>query len=491
VATPLSDSQAESLSYEATKSRAVAGGKALLGRYAAVGLLSLGGSTALIRALGPADWAAFTIAYYVITWLDQTYAPRLLGRLIRAPEEPGTSELAAAARLMQIVGGGAALFIALISLPVGRLYGQDGLTYCLLGVAVCAYLYAVRSTSVAILERSFRYGRVAAADVLDQVVFYVVAVPLVLGGAGLVGVAVGLAARGLPPLLLLRRWAPAPLFGGHSREQLRKLLGFGLPAAGAGLVFLADGFVPALVLGHGNARELAFTMTAATIIGYAATTQVIVQRVGLPGFASLQADRARFGSALGRTLRMNQFVLISSVTPLAGTGVLWLPLLLGSEWRPAGLVMTWVGAGLLFNGFVSVIGPALSALGHPREFLAIQGLMTVSYLVLAMFAVSVSPLLGAAVAWAISRALGTALGLVRVAAHGYPVTWRAQTAVTVAAVGVLAAIGYLFYERHPGTALAVAVTAATSWLWLTRPEFATLYRALGISAQRWPARLTS
>lgn len=479
---------AGSSEYERTKSRAVAGGRVFLLRYAVVGFLSLIGSTVLIRMLGPPAWAAFSVAYYLVVFLDQTFAPKLLGGLIQSVDEPTREDIEAASRLMQLCGVMCLLLFAAVSYPAGLLYGDLELTLCLLAVAVCAYVYAVRSTSVALLERELGYKRIAIADVVDQLTFYAVAVPAVAAGAGLAGAAIGLCVRGVVAAALLRRWAPAPFLGRRLRAQIKRLLRFGLPSIAASSIFLVDGLVPLLVLGSDYAVELAFTMVAGTIVGYAATAQVVAQRVGFPSLSMLQQDPVRFREALHRIMGLGSFVIVSAVVPLAASSPLWLPVLLGDEWREASLVMIAIGAGLILNSFHSGASTALSSLGHPKWALGLQATMTSTYFVLALALVPHSALLGCAIAWALSRGIGAIVSYAALAAKHYPTPATREAAVLLTGITAMVWIGGLLYEDHVLLGAASAVGLTGIWVVCTRGRMRLAWRVFtGSGRGRLPA----
>src|SRR3954454_5364743 len=173
--------------YEQTKALAVDGTKTLLIRHVAIGVLSLVGSTYLIRSLGPERWASLSIAYYLVVVLDQLYAGNLLGQVVRSPTPPGHREIDAAAWLMRYVCLGMLVAFAALSVPVADLYGRAELAYCLVAVGVCGLFYGGRSLPVCLLERRLDYRWIAAGDILDQIVFYGVAFALIEGGFGLRG----------------------------------------------------------------------------------------------------------------------------------------------------------------------------------------------------------------------------------------------------------------------------------------------------------------
>jgi O-antigen/teichoic acid export membrane protein len=470
--------------YSKARARGLAGGKAILVRYLVVGLLSLGGSTFLIRTLGPADWASFSVAYYLIVFIDQHLPQRLLGRLIQVSRPPSQVDLQAAARLMQLVGLALAAFFSAIAIPAAALYGDEALAPCLFGTAVCAYVYSVRSTSVALLERDLRYQRIVLADVLDQVTFYAIAIPAVAFGTGLEGMSVALALRGLLSAGLLRRSAPAPFFGRANVDARRSILAFGVPSALASLIYLGDGLVPIVVLGGDHAEELAFTMTAGTIIGYAATVQVAVQRVSFPSLALLQRQRSRFVRAVRGTLRVSNFAIVSTLVPVAASSPVWLPALLGPEWRPASLVMMVIAGGLMINSVNSVVLPALSSLGFPRSPLRLQVGMTGTYLVLAFPAAAISPLLGPAVAWTVSRAVGSAASIIALHRHGLPIPWMAEVGILGASLAAIGLIGGLLYEGRPVEALSLGIGLGIVWAFATRREAKV---AIRLARTRMPA----
>lgn len=451
----------------------------MLVRHLAVGALSLPGAIFLVRSIGNDDWATYSVAYFLIVFLDITFGANVLGGLIRSPRGPGRRDLEAAVSLMHVVGLGTTALLLVLAFPAADLYGDDRLAGALVAVAACGYVYAWRSTSLAVLERRLEYRWVAAAEILDQVTFYAIAVPLVLAGLDFTGVAIGLAARGVLAALLVRWHAPAPVVGRLHRPEVRRLIEFAVPTLGSAAFFLANGLVAVSVLGASRATELAFFLTVGTIAGYAAVPQVIAQRVGFPAFASLQLDHERFRRAVARTAGIANVVIVTLLVPLAGLSPLWLPVLFGDEWNRAGMVMAIYGVGLLFNGFVTVGIAALNSLGHPRDVFVLQATMTVLYLVAAVVLVSETALLGVAIAFALSRALATAYALVRLHHRGHPVPWQAEIAVLAAASAALVGLAALA-ETEPVAALGTCAALAGVWIAARRQELGSL-RSLSAS----------
>src|SRR4051812_12918705 len=105
----ISNPPAAPRAYALTRARAVAGSRWLMIRYGVVGLLSLAGSTYLIRNVGPEAWAAYSVGYFLAVFAEQAFGASLLGALVCADDAPGPSELEASSAVAQI----AALTLAL------------------------------------------------------------------------------------------------------------------------------------------------------------------------------------------------------------------------------------------------------------------------------------------------------------------------------------------------------------------------------------------
>ena len=468
---------ADPKTYETTKLRAVSAGRSLFVRHLTVAGMSLVGSTFLIRSLGPADWATYTIGYYLVVFFDTTLVSKVLGHLIRSPEAPTPDDVATASRLMQIAGGALFVLFAAICVPASDLFGRADLRYVLLAVGTCAYVYSSRSVSAALLERSLDYRAIAVADVLDQLSFYVIAVPLVLAGFGVPGVAVALATRGGLPAFLLRRRRPTPWLGWVDGRRLRRILDFGVPSLLLSMVVLLDGLVPTLVLGGSHAVELAFVMTSGTIIGYAVTASVVTQRVSFPGLASLQSDPSRFRSALHRLVVLTNCAVITPTVPLAALGTVWLPLLFGESWEQAGIVMAVFGSGLLVSVVTLMLASALASHGYARETLALQLSITLVYLGLALVLEPPWILLGVPVAYLVSRivGLGTTWDVLR--RRGIRVRLGGPVVQLAFAAAITIGTSALIDEGMAPVGFAVLAVAGLAWWLVARRDMLVLVRA--------------
>ena len=450
--------------YERTKQRAVRGSRVMVYRHIAWAVISLVGSTALIRVLGPEDWATYGIAYFLAVFFDQALGANFLGRLVRSPDPVTAEDRQAAVALMHLVGGGTALILIAVSGPAADLYGQADLREALIAVAVCAYVYSFRATSVALLERELDYATIAIAELVDQVSFFALAFALIAAGVGdFDAVAIALAVRGVVPALLLRIRKPVPLVGRLRRQIVSSILRFGTPTIGSFTIILLTGLVPAVILGGGEAEQVAFVMASATIAGYAGAPLAVIQRVSFPALSTLVHAPARFAQALRRTVHMSDTILVSTLVPLCVFGPILIPGVLGDAWEDAAPVLMAMGAGYMLSGSIAIGAAALQALDHPSRAFAVQCSIIATYVAGALALAPEFEGLGVALAYMASRGAGLAMSAGFLHRDGYPIAGRREVFGLLAAVALMFVFGVLVLEEHYLIA-AIGLVLAPLWL---------------------------
>jgi O-antigen/teichoic acid export membrane protein len=475
------------------RERAYQGGRAIVARYAAQGAISLVGSVVLIRALGTDAWATYSVAYFLVVYLEQTFSFRLLGRLIHLERKPGRAAVQASAALMHAVGLVTFMLFAVAGQLLGDATALPELQTALLAVGISSYVYALRGPSVALLERELRYRSIALGDAADHLGFYILAVTLVSLDVGLTGVLLALTVRGFPSLLVARWRAPAPFFGRWAPKEIVKLLSFAVPGFGSGLVALLEGLVPVVLLAEQYPEELAFTMTAATVVGYAAVAQFVTQRLGFSGLARLRTNPSEFRRGVQAAYDASTFTLITTVVPVSALAPLWLPFLFGDAWERAAPVLIAMGAAFLFNGPLYVLTGALLALGRPKATMYLNYGLLAGFVATALAAVGLSPLIGVAVSYAASRAAGIGLAWILLARdHAAP---RAIRSAVAATAGILAACGIaaLLAAGQWGLAAGLGLLVSGAWVFLFRRNRGWMRAALPSLpfARSRPARVAS
>ena len=169
--------------------------------------------------------------------------------------------------------------------------------------------------------------------------------------------------------------APGMLRFGWDREQVRELLRFGLPLAGASLLALAVVNVDTMIVGAtlGNVAlgfyVLAFNMSGwpVRIISEAA------RRVSFAGFSRLAASPQALAEGFSRALGVVVTATVPLCVLLAGFAGPVVQLIYGREWLPAARALPWLMALGLVRIGCELSYDCLVAVGQRRLLITAQG----------------------------------------------------------------------------------------------------------------------
>ena len=385
---------------------------------------------------------------------------------------------------------GILLILLLARGPLAAETALPGLSACLLAAGGCAVVLAVRAPATALMERRLRFGWIAVAEVLDQVTFFAVAVPLAVSDRPVTGLACGLLLRAVPGALLLITLArPDPAV--PRRADLRSSTTFGRPVLVVAALVLIDGLLPLAVLGPDQPRDLGWVNTAASIVGYAAVVMLVMQRVS---FAALSDARRRVGVLAQQAQRLAEAATLLLIVMLVPTALAehWVPALLGSAWNGAGMAFAAMGVGYLLMGPLTVASGVLYAAGRPASVLAAHATMTATYGALLLGGALPHTAAGVAGGYAISRLAGLLATTVLVRTG----TVRGSLWLALACAG--SAGGGLFlvaWWADGGSGLgalagglvvcaSATLLAARQWAWL-------LMQARGVAGRAGPRRVAA
>ncbi len=331
----------------------------------------------------------------------------------------------------------------------GLAFDSDDVVPVLQVLAVAVLATALGSVPTAILRREMRFRTLAIQGTVASVVAQVVAVAMVLGGAG-VWALVGqvLTGQGMTALLAwtAARWRPSFVF---SREQFVVMARFGSQVLGVECVTVCRQWAETAIVSVG------LGMAALGYLNIAQRLVLIVQEltgaallpVTMVAFAKIRDSAERLREAYLRALRMTYAILAPPLTLLAVAAPLILPLVFGDGWDesvPLAQILAFAG--------IMVVGATLDhglfyGLGRPGRWFGYA--LAIDVLTVAVTAVTVR--------WGL---VGVAIGFLGVAAVATVSRWFLVARLLGARPRALAGpFGFL--------AVAVPAGAATGWLVMT------------------------
>ncbi|MFI6865288.1 lipopolysaccharide biosynthesis protein [Nocardia sp. NPDC050406] len=315
------------------------------------------------------------------------------------------------------------------------------------GTVVLTSLLAVPD---AMMQRAFQFKRRIVVDPANAATFATVAIVLAANGFGVWSLVAGYYAS-VAAAVVAAWWLSGwrPLRGRFRLRLWRELAGFAFPlliessverAVEAAEVFLVGHRLQTSALGnYRNGRRLAFLPVMAII--------QICSYVLFPAFAQIAGEPERFARGFRTALTWVWLAVVPVSALLAVLGEPVVVLLLGREWRGAGvLVEAMAGVGIGF-ALMSVCAEALKGAGRPHliNWMTGVGALTAIPLVLILLP---HGLFGVGIALSVSAVLTGCTGLLlarRIVALTAGELLRCLAPPVVAGVGAAVVAGLLEY----------------------------------------------
>jgi O-antigen/teichoic acid export membrane protein len=378
----------ESAAQDEIMLRAVRGAAVMGVRGAAIPLVALGGTLALVGLLSTTQFGAVALGLSITNLGLFTADGGLAAGLVRRARAPTQDELRHGVGLQLLLTVAVVALVWAIALPLGG----AGLAVAIMisGLPLTAF----RTPGLVVSERELNFRPPAVVEVSEMVAFYAWAVGAALLGFGVLGVATAAPVRAVVGTLVMVRLAPTgvvrPRFGATG---LRELIRFGVRFQSVNLVNVAryQGINIAIAavggLGTLGVWTLAFRFMQVPLVLFGA-----LWRVSFPTMGRLLASGAQVRPIAERTARA---VAVPAGLVLSVLGVVTpaaVPSIVGADWAEVGTILAPILAGMLIGGPISVASAGyLFASDRPEAVLKCGIAHTVVW-----FAVSLSllPLIG-------------------------------------------------------------------------------------------------
>ena len=373
------------------------GAAQVFGYLIQIGALGIAARNLHARAFG-AEIAAATVV-----GIGTIAADLGLGRALVQRRDLNPGHLAAA---FWLALGSATILAGLLSYSSemwGQIFQNPSVTEILPTMALGLAFTAIGSVPRAQLERSFRFERLALADLLSAIGGSATIVLMVSSGQGLWGLVWGFVVRsgigGAIPWLV----APFPATFRFKLREGRELLDFGWKWVGSRLLGYGQQNLDYLMIGRYLGDEaLGYYTLAYRLIAFPQIRLVqVVSRVTFPAFSALQADFKRLRSAYRSTttyIALVVFPIMSGFALLADPGI---TLLYGSSMGNSIVLLQFLAPAGAIRAVASPAGLIFSSLGRTGLAL-IWNLGAAGFMILTLAVGIASGLEGVAVAVSLS-----------------------------------------------------------------------------------------
>ena len=355
----------------------------------AIGLV---GVVLLTRLMGPAAYGVYAAAVALLGYLSSLGQWGLRVQLVSRPVEPEPDEYRQAFTLLALLGV-IGLLVGFVVAPAFENWSRiDGLALPVrvLITALPGMLAAQVPRSQ--LERRLAYRQIATVELIGQLTFYAIALPVAFLGMGVWAPVAGLWGQQLVIWLLLSiaaRFRP----GLHwEAGRVSRMMREGFEYTVASWLWQARSLVNPLIVGHFlGATGVAFVDLAVRFADNLSFVRSTASRISLPILSQLQLEAARLVRTIEEGTRWQMLPL-----GVGFVGFVWLapfavPLVFGSDWSPVLILLPFVAFGYLTNTLFTL---QISGLFVLRRNLEVAAVHLVHVLLFAVTAAVLVPRVG-------------------------------------------------------------------------------------------------
>jgi len=322
----------------------------------------------LARLASPEDFGIMAAALIVVGAAILFAESGLISALIQ--REGDVEEAANTALVATVLAGIALGLVSLAVSPlVGAFFDSREITQAAAAMSGFLVLRAAALVPDGLMRRRFSFARRLVVEPGAVIAFGVVAITLCAQGYGFWGLVIGQYASVLAQLVLswaLARWRPRP--GLASFSMWREMAGFGRHLILADAVQRVASELPTALVG----RYVGTGALGQYRYGFRFASQpfaVLLNTASFvlfPALSRITRDPPRFRAAFVRSLRWVSVMAFPAGFVFLPIGEPLLVVLLGEEWRAAGLALMAMFAYTTARCFDSLATEAIIAWGEPR-----------------------------------------------------------------------------------------------------------------------------
>ncbi len=329
---------------------------------------------AVARIVAPKEFGVFAIALVVHTVVVNISELGVSAALIREDPDRIASSAPTAATISLASGAFLGALIAGLAPVLAAGLGSSHAAGPIAVMALNLPLAGLTAVPSALLKRDFRMDRIFVADAANMLTTAAVVIPLALAGWGALALAWSWVAGQCVTTVVLLSYRRGRHWPGWRRSEVRRLLGFGLPLAGANLLAFLVLNVDYIVVGRMlGAEALGFYMLAFNISGWPINLfGAIIRSVSLPGFSRLRRDGAAMPEQFLRALRLVAGVTMPICLVIGALAHPAVIAIYGHKWTPAAAAL--VGLSVMGAGriLLELCGDFLVSLGRTRAVFVAQ-----------------------------------------------------------------------------------------------------------------------
>jgi len=385
--------------------RSIRGILALTSRTFLIQIISFISNFLLTIFLSPTIFGVFFVVSAAIAFLSYFSDIGLAAALIQKKEIITDEDLKTTFTIQQVLVITIVIIALVLSAKIGSFYNLNGNGVMLFqALAISFFLSSLKTIPSIILERSLRFEKLVIPQIVETLVFSVLAVFFAFKGFGVTSFTIAVLGRGISGLVAMYIVAPWKIRVGFSRESASKLLSFGIPfQLNSFLALVKDDLLIAYIgkvlplaeVGYiGFAQKWAFTPLRLIMDN--------VIRITFPSFSRLQGEKQTLSRALEKSIFVSAFVIFPSLVALVLLSPYFVNLIPKySKWEPALLSLGFFSLNAGLSSISTPLTNVLNAIGKIKITLYLMIFWTIATWVLTPLLINIYGFNGVSIASAI------------------------------------------------------------------------------------------
>ena len=324
------------------------GGTLLFGRQMVSIVLKFIGVLLISRVLGPDRYGSYVAAFGIYQYALSLGQVGLGVCLLRHQGELSRDDYGTSYTILAVM---AAILIAGIEAASGLLasfVNVDGFDTVLRVLVLAVPLQVLSIPGTVRLERALDFRSAVTVDIASQLVYYAVAVPLVLGGSGAVALALAWVAQQAACFVLAHTLSKAwPVFR-FRIEIARHLLGYSVAFSAQNWIWQARSLVNPLIVGPAlGGTAVGLVGMTVGILEMLSILKTIAWRLSVAVLRHVVDDRPRLLRAITQGMELQTLAIGTILLGFAWFGEWIIPLVFGPRWLPVLSVYPYVALSYL------------------------------------------------------------------------------------------------------------------------------------------------
>ncbi len=347
------------------RNQALKGGFVMVIRQGLGLLLSLIGVILITRVIGPTEYGLYGASYGIIVFFGSLGTWGLDVYLLRKSGNPEKEEYDQTFTLLLCISAIFSFSIIFGRQAIAQMLKLPEVSTIVGTLALTIPLSLLTLPATVKLDRDLNFHRVAYIELVSQISYYLIAVPLALKGAGAWAPVSGLLTQQVTQITLFywsSKFQPSLCW---NPSLVREMLVYGFSYSSSSWVWQLRTLVNPILVGRfAGAEAVGFVALTTRLVEMLSFAKTVTWRIAMAALAKLKDDKIRLRKSIEEAMRLQTIAVGLPMAGFAILGPIVLMLIFGKDWTPALQVFPFIGVGYLTNSIFSLHSSVLYLLGR-------------------------------------------------------------------------------------------------------------------------------